>query len=366
MTRLDIAQLRFYNQGLESPSFTEASDVVAWFGAVQAQDYKAAKWALGVRLPAKTAADIEHDLAQRTIVRTWPMRGTIHLVPAEDAHWMLELLTPRVLASSAGRYRQLELDEAVFSQSRDLLIKALVGGKQLTRAVLYQHLEAAGVATAQGRGMHILGHLAQQGVLCFGSYEGKQPTFALLDEWVTSASTLAREEALVTLALRYFRSHGPATLQDFVWWSGLRVAEAKVGLELAKAALEKIQVDEKTYWFMPTELPEESPSPKEGQLMGHLLPWFDEYLVAYKDRSAVLEPSFNKAVNAGGGLLNPTLVIKGQVIGTWKRVFKKDRVVINLSYFGTPSKTQKQAVAEAAERYGRFLAVPYSVERKGE
>jgi Winged helix DNA-binding domain len=355
MTKPDIAMQRLYNQGLEPPRFKDPSEVVAWLGAVQAQDYMSAKWALGLRVKDITDADVEQAIANKTIVRTWPMRGTIHFVSPDNVRWMLWLLTPRVIARSAGRYRQLELDDAVFSKSRDILETALQGGKQLTREALYEALNAAHIATANGRGLHILGHLAQEGLVCFGPREGKQPTFALLEEWVQPTKRLGRDEALAELTKRYFTSHGPATLEDFVWWSGLTVADARIGLELAKTHLIHARIEEKIYWFA------QNAPLKEVLPTAYLLPWFDEFLVSYKDRSAVLNPSYTKAVNAGGGLLNPTLIVNGQVVGTWKRTVQKDTVTLSLTPFCPLNEIEKQSLADAVERYGNFLSKSVSL-----
>lgn len=350
MTLTDIAHLRLHNQHVTQPLEGGPGDVVRWLGAVQAQDYLASLWAVGLRLPRASEADIEQAIAQREIVRTWPMRGTIHYVAPEDARWMLGLLTPRVIARSAGRYRQLGLDEGVFSKSREVLAKALQDGRPRTRNTLYEALGAAGISTAEGRGLHILGHLAQQGLICFGPRIGKQPSFVLLEEWVPKSKILERDEALAELARRYFRSHGPATLQDFVWWSGLTLADAKVGLGALKAELAQVSVEGSTYWFAEGSWQESSGS--------HLLPFFDEFLVAYKDRSAALEPLHTLKINAGGGLLNPTVVLDGRVVGTWKRTLGKDCVEVRLSPFVPLGKSQTHAVRAAAERYGKFVGRP--------
>lgn len=348
MTLTDIARLRLHNQHVTQQTFDTSGDVVRYLGAVQAQDYLASLWAVGLRLPNATEADIERAIADREIIRTWPMRGTIHYIAPEDARWMLEFLTPRVIARSAGRYRALELDDHVFSHSRRVLEKALQGGKPLTRGAIYKLLEAEGIVTAESRGLHILGHWAQKGLICFGPRAAKQPTFVLLEKWVPKPRSLGREEALAELARRYFSSHGPATLQDFAWWSGLTVADAKVGLELVSSGFAHATLDGVTYWFIETTGGISETAPQ-------LLPFFDEFLVAYKDRSAVLEPSHTPKVNAGGGLLNPTVVLNGRVVGTWKRTFKKDTVFISLNLFMPLSKAQTQAAHVAAERYGGFV-----------
>lgn len=317
-------------------------------GAGQAQDYLGALWALGLRMETATEETIEQAIAERTVIRTWPMRGTLHFVAPSDIRWMLALLARRVLSGRPARYRQLDLDQAVFDKSRDLLVSALEGDRQLTRDALYEILEAAGIATAGQRGLHILQRLALDGLLCFAARQGKQQTFALLEEWVPAARMLDREEALAALAERYFTSHGPATVQDFTWWSGLTVADAKAGIELAGPRLQK----EDIHWFGAT-----APGPEANPASAYLLPPFDEYTVAYKDRSAVLDPAHGGFVSTNG-IFYPAIVLDGQVVGTWKRELKKGSVVITLAPFEPLKKREREAVAVAAERYGSFLGKP--------
>jgi hypothetical protein len=258
-------------------------------------------------------------------------------------------VAPRVIAGRRARYRQLELDQDVFDRSRDLLTRALEGGRQLTRGVLFKTLDAAGIATAGQRGIHILQRLALDGLLCFAARQGKQQAFALLEEWVPPSRTLEREEALAELAARYFTSHGPATRQDFLWWSGLTAADARVGIELAGPRLEREVIDGQDYWFA-----EAAPGVRPASPTAWLLPSFDEYTVAYKDRSAVLDPAHGGVVSSNG-IFYPAIVLDGQVAGTWKRAFKKGAVVITLSPFAPLKKNERQVVAAAAERYGAFL-----------
>jgi hypothetical protein len=349
---LSIADRRLRNQRIAGDGFASPGEVVAWMGAVQAQDYLGALWALGLRMEMAREGAIEQAIAERTVVRTWPMRGTLHFVAPADIRWMLALLTPRVIAGQRGRHRQLGLDQAVFDRSRDLLTRALEGERQLTREALYETLEAAEISTAGQRGIHILARLAQDGLLCFAARQGKQQAFTLLEEWVPAARTLARDEALAELAGRYFTSHGPATLQDFTWWSGLTVADAKVGIELAGPRLEREVVDGRAYWLSAA-----APAASAASPMAYLLPPFDEYTVAYKDRSAVLDPA-QGGVISGNGIFYPVIVLDGHVVGTWKRTFKRDSVVITLSPFAPLKKKERQAIALAAERYGSFLGLP--------
>lgn len=350
----DIAKYRLLNQQIAIAASKTPGEVVASLGAMQAQDYAGALWAIGLRLPGTTEAVIQHAIAERQIVRTWPMRGTLHFVPAADVHWMLVLLTPRVIAGTARRQQQLELDSSIFARCGELFVSALQGGKQLTRDEMYEVLERSGISTGKQRGYHILWRLSQERLLCFAAHAGKQPTFALLDEWIPEAKILARDEALARLTLRYFTSHGPATVQDYVWWSGLTAADAKAGIEMVSSRLAKEKLDGKTYWMrldMP-DLPDDTPTL-------HILPGFDEYLIGYKDRSASLEPAHaQKVVPGNNGMFMPTIVNGGRVVGIWKRDLKKKAVVIAPQAFTSLNKAEKEGFQRAAEQYGRFLSLP--------
>jgi hypothetical protein len=350
MTNSDIAWLRLHNQHIARAGFEKPADVVAWLGAVQAQDYLGALWAVGLRMRNAVEADIERALANRTIVRTWPVRGTLHFVAAADVRWMLELLTPRMVANIAQcLLRDFDLDESTFARSKGLVARALQGGGQLTRKAIYKALEAGGVSASR-RGRHILWRLAQDGLICFGPREDKQQTFVLLDEWAPKAKRMSRDESLAELAKRYFTSRGPATLQDFVWWSGLTTADARAGLEMAKRSLAQEASNGQTYW-----LASSTPATKHRAPAAYLLPAFDEYTVAYKDRSAVLDPTYTRRANSGNGILHPTMVVNGRVIATWKRALKKDVLAISHSPFAKLKRADTNAIAEAANRYGKFL-----------
>jgi hypothetical protein len=345
-----IALHRLRNQQIAQPAFAHPGDVVAWLGAVQAQDYLSALWAIGLRTTNATEDTIEQALVEKTIVRTWPMRGTIHIVAAADVRWMLDLLAPRVVQRNTARRAQLGLDEAIIARSAAVITRALRGGKQLPRNEVYARLEREHIATASSRGLHILGRLAHDGLICFGARAGKQPTFALLEEWVPNAKSLPRDEALAMLALRYFTSHGPATLHDFVWWSGLTTKDAKVGLA-GTATLGRERIDGQDYYFA-----ENVPSSPSESPNAFLLPPFDEFLVGYRDRRASLDAHYNGLVVPGGnGVFNPIIVMSGRVVGTWTRTFKKDSVVLTFNPFTTLNEMQSDAVIAAADTYGRFV-----------
>jgi hypothetical protein len=345
MTTLDVARQRLQNQHLSSPAFTKPADVVKWLGAVQAQDYHGAKWALGQRMVGATDGAIEKAFADGKILRTHVMRPTWHFVTPADIRWMLRLTAARVNAASAHYHRKLELDDAVFRRSNKALASALKGGKQLTRDVLRNVLQEAGISTHDLRFVHILARAELDGVICSGARHGKQFTYALLDERAPQTKALAADEALAELTRRYFTSHGPATLQDFVWWSGLTTADARAGIDMIQRRLVQEVINGKTYW-----LPSSMPAGQDSSRTAYLLPAYNEFLVAYKDRSAALQPISGKRAIPGDALFSSSIVIGGRVVGCWKRSLKEDSVIIKLSPFAPFSKAEGRAVDEAAHR----------------
>jgi hypothetical protein len=350
---LDIGVRRLISQKLVEPHFTKPDEVVRWMGAMQAQDFLGSMWAIGCRMQMSTEEWIERAITERTILRTWPMRGTIHFVLAEDVRWMVDLMAPRVIRRNQGAYRKAGLDEEVFARSRNIFVQALEGGQQLTRSALYAVLEAEGISTENSRGLYIIGRLAQEGLICFGSREGKQPTIALLDEWSPDQRKLTREEGLAEITLRYFQSHGPATIQDFMWWSGLLAVDAQAGLEAVKPQLAGDTITGKPYWWVESNAPMSSPSL-------HLLPAYDEFMVSYKDRSASLDPQFDW-LSAPEEYLGYIVVIDGQVAGTWRRTFKDGAVVIESKFARPLTSTESERFEVAIQRYGEFLNMPVSI-----
>ena len=349
MTSSELLQARLSNQQISAHQFQTPGEVVKWLGAVQAQDYLSALYAIGLRMNETKEAAVEKAIADKTIVRTWPMRGTLHFVPAEDAKWMLALLTPRIISRAQGIYRQSGLDKNVFVKSRKLVTKALQGGNQLERKEIYAILEMAKISTSETRGLHILGFLAQEGLICFGSRMGKKQSFVLLDEWIPVSKNLKGNEALAELAKRYFTSHGPASLQDFAWWSGLTVSAAKEGLNPVKNFFVEEKINGQSFWmtgqtFVNTKT-----------LSTYLLPAYDEYLVAYRDRSAALETIHTKNVLNSNGIFSPSLIINGKVEGTWRRTIDKNEVLLQILPFKPLSQIKKRAISLAAKQYSNFL-----------
>ncbi len=356
MTSTDIASQRLVNQSIEGKKFEKPEEVVRWLGAVQAQDYRQSLWAIGLRLRPATVADIEQAILDAKIIRTWPMRGTLHFVPPEDARWMLKLSASRMLARDGRRLEQLGLDEGTMERSRGLFYEALKGNRRLSRPEMMTVLEEAGITTGNQRGYHILWYVAQSGLICLGPVQDKQQTFVLLDEWVPDSRELSREESLAELARRYFASHGPATVHDFAWWAGLTLTEARSGLEAAMPGLISEKIDGKEYW-MTSDTPGHIAYDKSRV---HLLPAFDEYLLGYKDRSAVLTVEDAPRVVPGkNGVFLPTIVVGGRVVGTWKRKLNKNSIDMTLSPFTHLGDSEARAT-EAARSYSAFAGLPLS------
>jgi len=357
MTPQTLAHHRLVRQHIVTSTCRTPGEVVSNLVAMQAQDYTSALWAVGLRVPGATEVDIQQAVRDRLIVRTWPMRGTLHFAAAKDVRWMLKLLTPRIVAGAAGRRRQLELDDATFIRCEKVFSRALEGGRQLIREEMFEALRRARIMVDNHRGYHILWRLAQEGLLCFGSHQGKQATFTLLDEWVPPAKSVEREKALAELARRYFIGHGPATLHDFVWWSGLKISEAREAIDLASPHLLQETVKDKVYWMSPGKLT----LSKEVSSM-YLLPGFDEFLLGYQDRSACLDPKYaNKIVPGSNGIFLPTIVSNGRVIGTWKRATKKKSVLLTSASFKPMSKAESSAFIRAAEHYGKFMGLSVEI-----
>lgn len=350
----DIAHRRLLNQRVVGERCATPDAAVRWMGAMQAQDYRQSLWAVGLRTRSATAADIERAIADGTIIATWPMRGTIHFVAPEDARWMLRLCASRVIARDGRRLGQLGLDERVLARGAELFHDALSGGRRLPRSAMMALLEDAGVATQNQRGYHILWRLAQTGLVCLGPMQGAERTFGLLDDWAPCARELSSEESLAELAGRYFASHGPATVHDLARWAGITIAEAKAGLAAAKPGLVAIDVDGNEHWMAEAI----SSQVADDQPDVHLLPGFDEYLIGYKDRSAVLDAEHAPRIVPGAnGVFRPMVVAAGRVVGTWTRTVKKGAVDISFDCFTRHEASHAQSMA-AAKRYSDFLELP--------
>lgn len=344
----DVPRQRLQNQQIARPTLGTPVEVVSRLGAVQAQDYLAATWAVGLRMASATDATVERAIEEGSILRTHLMRGTLQFVAPADIGWMLELIAPRVIAGSAGRHRQLGLDERTLKRSNAAIARSVRAGEHLVRAELAAILERAGIATAGQRLIHLIAHAELAGVICSGPRRKKQVTFASLERRAPRRRALPRAKALAELARRYFTSRGPAALRDFVWWSGLTLADARSGLEAIAPALAREDREGESLWSAGGAV-------RAAKSAAWLLPAFDEFLVGYRDRGAVLDPRLTARLNAGGGMLNPSVVVDGRVAGVWRRTFEKDAVVIHLEPLRRWSRSDTRAIRAAADRYAAFL-----------
>ncbi|GGD51055.1 winged helix DNA-binding domain-containing protein [Pseudoxanthomonas indica] len=347
---------RLATQGVSQSLGGSVLESVRHLLAVQAQDHYASLWALGLRTRDADEATVERAVRDRLIVRSWPMRGTLHLVAAEDLRWMLSLMAARIIGLDRARIeRDFGLHEQALGRCRDAVVRVLEGGRALSRPTLYAALAARGIDIAGPRGLQILGRLAHEGLICQGPREGKQPTFVLLDEWLAPQPTLDRDEALAMLARRYVAGHGPASVRDLAWWSGLTLSDAQRAWDLARSDLETLQHDGVEYAFVERGLAEAKPAI-------YLLPAFDEYLVGYADRAPMIPPQHHRRVVCANGLFNPTVIIGGRVAATWKRELRKDRVDITLAPLRALNASERKAIARAARDYGRFLGLPVQLD----
>lgn len=347
----NIGAWRLHNQQLLDPKFKKVKDLVSFMGAMQAQDYAMSKWAVGVRLPGTTEKEVEAAIDKGQIVRTHVLRPTWHLVAAEDIYWMLQLSQPNIGVALRSRHKELELSDKIITRTNKLIGKLLDGDRHLTREEIVDGFKKAKIATNDNRASHILLHAELAGIIASGKGSNGKHTYALLAERVKKKKELHHEEALAMLAQRYFTSHGPATLADFTWWSGLKIKDARLALELNSQLLHSEKINNQEYWSG-----NKIPASKNKPAI-HVLPAFDEFLISYKDRSASLLKEHQPKAFSVNGIFWPTIMVNGQVKGLWKRSIKNDTVHLEFNLF-RDEKVNAALLKKAAESYGNFLGKP--------
>jgi hypothetical protein len=358
MNSTDIAHSRLYSQQIAATKFKKAKDIVSWMGAMQAQDYNMCKWAVGIRLPGGTEKTIEAAIHKGEIIRTHVLRPTWHLVAAEDIHWMLALSAPKLKASLKGRHQQLELTDAIRKKSNSVIEKALTKHGHLTRDELVKELQRAKIAVDDNRSSHLLFWAEMEQLICSGCLKEKEPTYTLLNEWVTKKKEFTKEEAAAQLAYTYFTSHGPATLPDFVWWSGLNITDARKGLAAVTNKLHEEKIAGQSYFMSGSFV---MPPAQEASV--YFLPAFDEYIISYKDRTAIVTPAHQKKTIFENGLFRPTIIVNGQATGTWKRTVQKDKTIVGVQFFKPAPKSLQALIKKAAAAYGGFLGQPIEMKK---
>jgi hypothetical protein len=340
---------RLRNQRLTATTFRRADQVVSWLGAVQAQDYAGAQWGVALRARGLTIAAIERAFDAGEILRTHVLRPTWHLVTPADLRWMLALTGPRLRRLLATYDRRLEIDARLLTRVRRIVESVLDGGRFLTRDALAEALRARGRIDAAGQRLaHLVMHLEADAVICSGPRRGRQFTYALVADRAPGGRTLSRDEALAELARRYFQSHGPATVHDFSWWSGLTMSDARAAAATAPSAL-----------VLGT------PPPLESVPGAHyLLPNYDEYLIAYRDRGAVIDPQRSRNLGVFTNVEYPHhIIVDGRVAGSWRRTLGPNAASVTTKFYGRTSAAARAAIVAQAARYGETLGVPCVVER---
>jgi hypothetical protein len=355
MDKQDIPHWRLRNLRLEGDPLAGPEDAVGWLCAVQSQDFGPAKWSLAQRTGGLGDAAVERAFADGAILRTHVLRPTWHFVLPADIRWLLELTAPRVHALNAYYYRQLGLDEDVLQRSGALLADALRGGVHLTRKQLAATLERGGIALGGFRLGYLLMHAELGGVVCSGAPSGRQQTYALLEERAPRAEPRTRDQALAELTLRYYTSHGPATVRDFGWWSSLTAADIRKGLELVGSRLQHEVVDGVAYWFAGS-----APATRPASPTVHLLQGYDEYVVGYSQSKPLLNLA-GRTLIQDRPVFNGVAILDGQVAGHWKRTVNRDTVAFEVALYEPFDDAQAKALQAAADRQGDFLGLPATV-----
>lgn len=341
---------RIQNQHIGSNRLKTPNELANHMGAIQAQDLASAKWAMAIRLPGIAMEAIETSINACEIVRTHILRPTWHIVSATDYFPLLKLTAPNIIKSLKSRHQSLELDEKFFNKSTPLLEQMLSNETHLTRfditnkiADVIPHMDSARIN-------HLLLRAELDGIICSGKIQNGQHTFALTSERLPPPGIFDKEGTMKMLAQKYFASHGPATIADYNWWSGLPMVDCRKSVDMIKSQLDSITIDSKELWFLKGTGNVEV----ESSELVYLLPAFDEFLISYKDRSLVITSEAHKKAVSINGVFRPVIVYKGKVIGIWSRALKKDKLQITTHFFAPQSSKVHKLVSRASEKFAGY------------
>lgn len=346
----DVSNIRLVNQQIEASTFKEGKDLVSWMGAMQAQDYAMATWGIGLRLPGSTEKSIQEEIDSGAILRTHLLRPTWHLVSADDIWWILELTAAQVRTKSGSRLKELGISSELCLKSNQVIESAFANHKCLTREELYVKMEQNKVGGGKDRWSHLIFLAELEGILCSGIKQDKNQTYAILGDRVPRPASISRDEALAKLAFKYFSSHCPASLNDFIWWSGLPITAAKRALEIIKPGFISEIIADQEFWF-----PENFSRSVSAISSVYLLPAFDEFLISYKDRTAAFPLMHHSKAFTNNGIFHPVIVVGGKVKGIWKRTIKKNKVYFESQFFNAVSKEVVDLTNTAASKFAAFL-----------
>ena len=339
---------RMANQQLSEPHHSTIKKLVSYMGALQAQDFAMSKWAIGLRMNAITESAVEAAINKGDIIRTHALRPTWHLVAADDVYWMLELTAPAIKARMKTNDKKLEITEALYKKTNKIIEKALEKS-QLSRDELMQELEKKKIVITENRSSHFLMHAELDGIICSGKVNNNKHSYALLSERVKMKKAFTKEEALHELAVRYFQSHGPAKVSDFMWWSGLTGKAAANAVATFGKSFIKESFRKETYWLKS----DAKPAINKNKIA--LLPAYDEYIISYNDRNAIVENEAAKKVISSNGIFWPVILINGKVAGKWSRKITNDEVKINADFFASVPASIKTKFKKQALAYAKFL-----------
>ena len=354
MSFAPITRQRLINHQIAMSGATSAGEVVRHLCAVQAQDYAGGKWSVGLRLPGATDAGIEAAFARKEIVRSWSLRGTLHIMSPEDTRWIVALAGGRMMKTVSAQFRRAEIDRPLLTKSYKAMTAAMQGSYQLSRAEVTDVLNKKGITTEGLRLNFLLLAAALEGHICLGARRGKEFTYTLLDEWLPATPSISREEALNRLAERYFVAHSPAAVRDFAWWAGITLTDAHKAVDGLSPGVIAVKTDGEAL-LSKTDTRNTEYDANKGV---YLLPGFDEYMLGYKDRSVILDAGdLKKVVGSNNGLFSNTIIAGGRVAGTWKRILKKDTVEIDVKLFAPLAATQQKLLMKAIDGYAGYHEV---------
>lgn len=345
-----ISNARLFSQRIAKTEFKTAKEIVSWMGAMQAQDYSMAKWAIGLRLHDSDELSIESSFNKGEILRTHVLRPTWHFVSPDDIWWMIRLTAPKMQSSIKSRHRHLELSLAIINKTNSLIEKNLGNGISLTREELAGEFHKSGINTDANRLSHLLFCAELEGIVCSGPLKSKKHTYSLLSDRAPNKKDLSRDESIAVLARRYFTGHCPATIQDFAWWSNLSLTEIRKAINSIRSEFITDTSASGQYLY-----PYSYSEPHSDKNSVYLLPAYDEFLISYKDRSSSLSSVNNRKTVSVNGIFNPPVVVNGQVSGLWQRMIQKENVIVTLNLFQPFKESAIKQIEKKAIRFGKFL-----------
>jgi hypothetical protein len=352
VSAMELLRLREFTQRIDPAATGTVVETVRHLLALQAQDFANALWAVGLRTKGSTRSDVLAALKKGEVVRTLPMRGTLHFIAAEDLRWMLALTSTRMLQATKTRQSALGLDPATLGRAASLTVKELAGGA-MGRDEFMKLLDGNGISTEGQRGYHIIFYLTQLSLVCWGPPSGTQQALVLVDDWIQAQALPHRDASLASFALRYFASHGPASERDFAWWTKLTLADVRSAMTACGDDLTELTLAGASYWIATTELDAASTGTLSPAV--HALPGFDEYLLGYQDRERSLPAEHSQRIVPGNnGIFLPVITAKGRIVGTWRRDLKSKTAAITPEHFEAASATEHASFERAAGAYSRF------------